>query len=217
MFFQKRVISCPLMYANIPLATPLEKLRFIVVDTETTGFHVSSIDRLIEIGAVPVEGFQVFEKEIFHCYVNPKRQISREITELTSISNEIVQNAPGSLEAIRRFFDFVEEWETVCMVGHYISFDTLVFKSELKREKLNLKNFYTIDTLDVISTIAPSFDMRDLEKYARIFGTRIYERHHAVGDALTTAYLFTELLWQFKQRGNNTWGDLIKAVENKFL
>jgi DNA polymerase III subunit epsilon len=215
MFFQRKNISCPLSYRDIPLSRPIEKLRFMVLDTETTGFHVASADRLIEIGAVPIEGFQVFEHRKYQTFVNPKRQISREITELTSISNEKVKNAPESLEAITDFFDFVEEWETVCMIGHYISFDELVLKSELRRSKLNLKNFYAIDTLDLIGVIAPSYDMRDLERYARIFGTRIYERHSAIGDALTTAYLFTELLWQFKQRGNNTWGELLKATENQ--
>lgn len=210
MFFQRKSITCPLMYADIPLATELEDLRFVVFDTETTGFHVSSIDRLIEIGAVPVKGFQVYDKEYFQTYVNPKRQISREISELTSITDEKVENAPESHEAILQFFDFVESWETVCLVGHYVSFDSLVIKSELKRAKTTVKNIYTIDTLDLIGVISPSYDMRDLERYAKIFGTRIYERHSALGDALTTAYLFVELLWHFKQRGYQTWGELME-------
>lgn len=210
MFFQRKAISCPLTYAEIPLATKLENLRFVVFDTETTGFHVSSSDRLIEIGAVPVEGFQVQDKEYFQTYVNPMRQISREISELTSITDEKVENAPESYEAIQQFFDFVEAWETVCLVGHYVSFDALVIKSELKRAKATVKNIYTIDTIDLIGVISPSYDMRDLERYAKIFGTRIYERHSALGDALTTAYLFVELLWHFKQRGYQTWGELME-------
>lgn len=215
MFFQRKAITCPISYKDISLATPLEDLRFVVFDTETTGFHVSSTDRIIEIGAVAIKGFDVLENESFQTYVNPKRQISREITELTSITDEKVSDAPESTEAIMRFFDYVESWETVCLVGHYVSFDLLAIKSELKREKLNLKNIFAIDTLDLIGYIAPSFDMRDLQRYAQIFGTRIYERHSAMGDALTTAYLFIELLWQFKDRGHKTWGELMKATESQ--
>lgn len=215
MIFRKKGFSCPLTYKDIPFSTPLGELKFVVFDTETTGFHVSSTDRLIEIGAVRVEGFQVVEKESFQTYVNPNRQISREITELTSISTENVEDAPKAMEAIMRFFDFVDSKETVCLVGHYVSFDALVFKSELKREKLNLKNMFTIDTLDLIGFLAPSYDMRDLERYAKVFGTRIYERHTALGDALTTAYLFVELLWQFQQRGLGTWGELMRATDNQ--
>ncbi len=101
-------------------------------------------------------------------------------------------------------------WETFFLGCNYVSFDALVLKSELKREKTTVKNFYTIDTLDLIGVISPSYDMRDLERYAKIFGTRIYERHSALGDALTTAYLFVELLWHFKQRGYQTWGELME-------
>lgn len=215
MFFRRKNVACSLTYENIPLSTPLEDLQFVVFDTETTGFQVSTIDRIIEIGAVPVRGLEVCEKDIFQTYVNPNRQISREITELTSISDERVKAAPQALEAMMSFFDYVESREPVCLVGHYVSFDALAMKSEFKREKLALKNFLTIDTLDLIGFIAPSYDMRDLERYAMAFGTRIYERHSAVGDALTTAYLFVELLLQFKDRGYNTWGELIKATDSQ--
>ncbi len=206
MFFLRKNLSCSLRYETIPLSTPLEDLNFIVFDTETTGFQVSAADRIIEIGAVPVKGFQVQEKDLFQTYVNPKRQISREIKELTSITDEIVIDAPQALEAIQSFFEYVESREAVCLIGHYVSFDALAIKSECRREKLSLKNFLTIDTLDLIGFIAPSCDMRDLERYAMAFGTRIYDRHRAAGDALTTAYLFVELLYQFQQRGHKTWG-----------
>lgn len=215
MFFLRKSITCPLLYQEIPLSTPLEELKFVVFDTETTGFEIATSDRLIEIGAVLVEGFKVEEASSFQTYVNPSRQISREITELTSISNEQVAGAPYALEAISEFFSYVRKQETVSLVGHYISFDALVLKNELKREKLGLKGTFTIDTLDLIGFLAPSYDMRDLEKYARAFGTRMYERHSAVGDAKTTAYLFVELIQQFRDRGYRTWGDLVKATESQ--
>lgn len=215
MFFQRKNISCLLTYDTIPLSTPIDQLNFIVFDTETTGFQVAGADRLIEIGAVPVCGFEVKEADRFQTYVNPERQISREITELTSITNQHVEKAPLAADAISTFFDYVESHEAVCLVGHYVSFDTLVLKSELKREKKSLKKLFTIDTLDLIGFIAPSYDMRDLERYAMAFGTRIYDRHSAIGDALTTAYLFTELLQQFHDRGFRTWGELIKATDSE--
>lgn len=214
MFFLRKTIACPLIYETLPLSTPLEELSYTVFDTEATGFQVSTEDRLIEIGAVQIKGFDVMDHDTFQTFVNPNRQISQEITELTSISNDLVASAPTALEAITNFFHFIRSQESVCLVGHYISFDALVLKSELKREKWTLKKPLTIDTLDLIGFLAPSYDMRDLEKYAQAFGTRIYERHSAVGDALTTAYLFVELLWQFRNRGCCTWGELLKATES---
>lgn len=215
MFFQRQTVTCPISYQSIPLSTPIEDLNFVVFDTETTGFQVTTSDRLIEIGAVTVKGLTVCEDDFFQTYINPKRQISREIVELTSITDEKVSGAPDAVEAVSSFFDFLQSREPVCLVGHYVSFDTLTLKSELRREKLSLKNWFTIDTLDLIGFMAPSYDMRDLHRYAMAFGTRIYERHNAIGDALTTAYLLTELLWQFKVRGFKTWGDLMKATDSQ--
>jgi len=208
-FWRKnKSVNCPLCYDSIPLSTPVEDLTFIVFDTETTGFKVGADDRIIEIGAVPIRGMQVRDEEFFQTYVNPKRQISQEISELTSITADKVEQAPEAIQAIQSFFDYVQSFEAVALVGHYVSFDQLALKHELKRAGRVLKGMQTIDTLDVIGALAPSYDMRDLERYAMIFGTRIYERHSALGDALTTAYLFIELLrlWNAK-----TWGDVISA------
>lgn len=86
----------------------------------------------------------------------------------------------------------------------------LVLKSELKREKLAYRKYLSIDTLDLIGFIAPSYDMRDLERYAMAFNTRIYPCHSAIGDALTTAYLFVELIMHLHDRGIRTLGELAR-------
>ena len=211
MFFQRKEWVCPLAYDSIPLSRPVEELSFVVFDTEATGFRVAGGDRLIEIGAVAVSGLEVREADVFQTFVDPERQISREITELTSISDEMIRNAPPAAKAVSAFFDFIAASDAACLIGHYVSFDQLLLKQEMKRQKISLKNLRAIDTLNMIGFIAPSHDMRDLERYAQAFGTRIYERHRALGDALTTAYLFTELLRQCQERGCSTWGDLLEA------
>ncbi|PLS17754.1 DNA polymerase III subunit epsilon [Bacillus sp. M6-12] len=199
----RKSITCPLI-SGLALSTPLEDLSFTVFDTETTKFKVATEDRLFEIGAVAVKGFTVQEDQQFQIYVNLNRQISREIIELTNITNEMVAGKPAGMEAINQFFEFVRNQESVSLVGHYISFDMFVLQSELMREKLSLKYQNTIDTLDLIGFLAPSYDIRDIERYAMAFNTRIYPRHSAIGEALTTAYLFAELLRQFSERGHKT-------------
>lgn len=197
---------------NLPLSTPIDKLEFTVFDTETTGFNLAKEDRLIEIGAVKVKGMEVVEKSAYQSYVNPNRQIPREITELTGISNEQVEKAPDAMQAIQKLTSLANQ-TSACYVGHYVSFDMHAIKYELKRRNLHWKAPKAIDTLNLIGYIAPSYDMRDLEKYARDFGTRIYQRHSAIGDAMTTAYLFVELLQICRDRGINTWGDLLRIGE----
>jgi len=197
---------------NLPLSTSIDKLEFTVFDTETTGFNLAKEDRLIEIGAVKVKGMEVVEESAYQTYVNPNRQIPREITELTGIANHQVEKAPDAMQAIQKLTSLANQ-TSACYVGHYVSFDMHVIKYELKRRNLHWKAPKAFDTLNLIGYIAPSYDMRDLEKYARDFGTQIYQRHSAIGDAMTTAYLFVELLHICGDRGINTWGDLLRIGE----
>ncbi|BAB07460.1 BH3741 [Halalkalibacterium halodurans C-125] len=201
-----------------PLNTPIRQLAFTVFDTETTGFAVGAGDRLIEVAAVHVEGLEVTDFT-FQTYVNPERNIPAEIEELTGISEDKVKNAPASLPAIESFFRFVEQSGSAAWVGHYASFDVTVLKKELQRYQFSLNVPLLFDTLDLIGYISPSKDMRDLEVYAKQFGTYIYERHQALGDALTTAHLFCELLRHLEARGKTTLADLIdiSSMTNRAL
>lgn len=197
-----------------PLNTPLEQIAFTVFDTETTGFAIGASDRLIEIGAVHVENLTVTD-QTFQTFVNPSRKIPDEIIELTGISNEMVTDSPEGLEAIESFFSFIEMCGSDGFVGHYVSFDLMVLKKELGRRKHTFEEPLSFDTLDLIGFLNPSWDMRDLEHYARTFSTNIYQRHSAIGDALTTAHLFCELLRLIKDRGKNNYGDLLEIVDKK--
>jgi DNA polymerase-3 subunit epsilon len=138
MFWKKRKMTYELD-RKPTLNTPLDELSFTVFDTETTGFAVGAADRLIEIGAVHVENLVVTDKT-FQTYVNPNRLIPDEIVTLTGINNQMVSDAPSSLQAIEDYFAYVEKSGSDGFVGHYISFDLMVLKKELARAK------YTYET-----------------------------------------------------------------------
>ncbi|WP_088104370.1 3'-5' exonuclease [Halalkalibacter urbisdiaboli] len=207
MFWKKQQLNYQLE-KEVPLRTPFRDLTFTIFDTEATGFAISSHDRLIELAAVQVSNLEV-NSNYFQTYVNPQRSIPDDIIELTGITAERVKHAPDSLEAIEQFFQFTEAGNSHALVGHYVSFDMMVLKKELQRHRYRFRPPLCIDTLDLIGYISPSKDMRDLETYAKQFGTRIYERHQALGDAMTTAHLFCELLTMLESYGKGTLADLV--------
>ncbi|MFB4163294.1 PolC-type DNA polymerase III [Alteribacillus sp. JSM 102045] len=210
MFWKKNSLHYQLNN-QLPLNTPLKEISFTVFDTETTGFAIGNKDRMIEIGAVQVEGMEVTDKT-FQTYVDPERNIPREIMNLTGIRQEQVNGAPNSLEAIEAFYKFVEGNDSSGWVGHYLAFDIMVLKKELQRYKFTFDEPLYIDTLDVIGYLNPSWDMRDLTHYALQFGSKIFERHSALGDALTTAHLLVELCYHIRDRGKRTLGDLVEIT-----
>ncbi|PPA69764.1 3'-5' exonuclease [Jeotgalibacillus proteolyticus] len=201
---------------DIPLSTPLDHVNLLVVDTETTGFAIGKEDRLIEVGAVPIVGLKVLEKHIFHSHVNPGRTIPSEITALTSIEDSDVTDAPSAQKVIERLFAFGSEHNVNGMAGHYLSFDMLVLKHELRRSSYKFVQPAAVDTLDLLAYLVPTWEMKDLSYYASVFETRMYDRHSAVGDALTAAYLFCELCERIKERGKGTWGDLLELSSLRF-
>ncbi len=211
MFWKKNKLEYKLNHQP-PLNTRIRDLSFVVFDTETTGFAVGAKDRLIEIGAVKVEGLRVTD-DTFQTYVNPHREIPPNISELTGVYQHHVENAPSSLEAIESFFQYIEDCNCTGWVGHYLSFDVTVLKKELQRHKVTFEQPLYFDTLDLLGYLAPSWDMRDLEDYARNFSTKIFERHSAIGDALTTAHLYVELLRYLEERGKTTLADLIEVTD----
>ncbi|WP_078556973.1 exonuclease domain-containing protein [Bacillus alkalicellulosilyticus] len=212
MFWKKKKFQY-LLDRQPSLNTRLRDMSFTIFDTETTGFSVGAHDRMIELAAVHVQGTTVTDMT-FHTYVNPERDIPHDISTLTGITEDKVKEAPPALDAIEQFFQFTESCESDGWVGHYLSFDLLVLKKELQRQKYTYEQPLSIDTLDMIGYFNPSWDMRDLSSYARTFGTNMFDRHSALGDSLTTAYLFVELLRLLEERGKTTLADLIQITDN---
>ena len=69
--------------------SPLDE-AWIALDLETTGLSPES-DEIIEVGAVKFVGDE--EVETFQSFVNPGRQLSDFITDLTGIVQEDVDSA----------------------------------------------------------------------------------------------------------------------------
>ena len=62
--------------------------EYVALDLETTGLEPAR-DRIIEIGAIKVRNKEVVEE--YGTLINPQMEIPRRITELTGISNKMVQ------------------------------------------------------------------------------------------------------------------------------
>lgn len=215
MFWRKSRLPYTLC-RDLQLNTKLADMSFTVFDTETTGFAIDSHDRLIEIGAVHVEQLTVTDKT-FQTFSNPSREIPAAISKLTSIEQHHVDNAPTPLEAIEKYFQFVDEHESNGWVGHHLQFDTLILKKELQREKHLYDIPSTFDTFELIEYLMPNSPHLDLEAYANRFGTPIFERHRALGDALTTAHLFVEIIKRLEQCGIKTFADLLRIKQKSLI
>ena len=77
---------------------------YVVVDIETTGLS-PQYDEIIEIAAIK---YKFGEKaDVFSTLVKPEYKINEYITELTGITNEMVETAPKISDCITDFKEFI--------------------------------------------------------------------------------------------------------------
>ena len=92
-------------------------------------------------GAVIVKNGEVVEE--FDTFVKPGKPITPKITELTGITNEMVDNAPSEAEALKAFLEFADGRILVAHNAH--SFDIRFLRAAAKRSGIEFEPTY-IDT-----------------------------------------------------------------------
>jgi len=159
---------------------------FVVFDIETTGFSKVN-DRIIEIGAVKVAGGEIIDR--FSTFVNPGMPIPDHITELTSITDEMVADAPFIKDVIDEFFEFCGD---SVLVAHNASFDIGFILQNAQRLGIE-KEFTYIDTVGLSRILLPDLSRYRLNNVAKALGVSLENHHRAVDDAEATAEIFLKL------------------------
>ena len=91
---------------------------YICFDLETTGLNVES-DEIIEVGAVKVVEGRLTEQ--FTCFVNIHKPLSPFISDLTGISDAMLQREGYEKQAvIEEFVKFCDGYD---LLGHNLMFD----------------------------------------------------------------------------------------------
>lgn len=104
-------------------------MRQIFLDTETTGLHADSGDRIIEIGAIELDSRERTGRE-FHRYLQPDKRIDAGATEVHGITNEQLVDCPRFAEIAKDFIDFVRGAQ---LVAHNADFDIGFLDAEIAR------------------------------------------------------------------------------------
>ncbi len=104
-------------------------MRYVVLDTETTGLSPEQGHRVIEIGAVELSDRQASGRT-FHVYLNPDREVDAGALEVHGLSNEFLADKPRFEAVVDDFLAFVAEAE---LIIHNAAFDVGFLNAELAR------------------------------------------------------------------------------------
>ncbi len=167
---------------------------FVVFDIETTGFSPIH-NRIIEIGAVRIRGGKI--ADTFSSFVNPRVPIPFEIEKLTSINDEMVQDAPEIEEVLPAFLKFAEG---AVMVAHNADFDMSFIRENAKRQGIRRNDTY-VDTVALSRALLPNQAKHTLDAVAKSMGVSLENHHRAVDDAAATAEIFEKFLARLRKDG----------------
>ncbi len=167
-------------------------MREIVLDTETTGFDPFSGDRIVEIGALELEG-HVPTGAKFHEYINPERGMPNEAFQVHGLGDDFLRGKPKFAAIGQKFLDFIQDSK---LIIHNASFDMKFLNAELKWMKLpEIPMTQALDTLLIARKKFPG-SPASLDALCRRFGITSFERdlHGALLDSEILAEVYLELI-----------------------
>jgi DNA polymerase-3 subunit epsilon len=160
---------------------------YAIVDIETTGGS-SRIEKITEIAVYLHDGDSITDE--FVSLINPERNIPYFITNLTGITNEMVEDAPRFYEIAKKL---IELTEGRTFVAHNARFDYSFIRQEYKSLGFNFKR-NILDTVALSRKLIPGHKSYSLGNICKDLNISINGRHRAAGDALATVKLFEILM-----------------------
>ncbi|MEM9990943.1 MAG: exonuclease domain-containing protein [Bacteroidota bacterium] len=160
---------------------------YAIIDIETTGGKAQR-HRITEIAIVLHDGQQVIDQ--WESLLDPEMPIPYGITQLTGITQEMVQGKPKFYEVAKKI---VEMTQGAIFVAHNVRFDYGFIREEFKR----LGYTYTrkqLCTVRLSRQAFPGLKSYSLGKLIKHFKIKVNGRHRAMADTLATVQLLEKIL-----------------------
>ena len=189
----------------------IEEVKFICLDTETTGLDALNGGRICEIAVLGSQGGE--RCGAYATLLNPGIYISPEVTAIHGITNDMVKNAPKFEDIALNLIDFLQDNAVVC---HNADFDISFLRREFDFIGLNMPRVTVLDTLKFARTHG-SFSRNRLGIIAQELGFSCEGWHRAMADTIMTEKIFYYFISKFKEMGAETLGDLIALQSKKVI
>lgn len=169
--------------------SPLAHTRFVVIDTETTGYRAYAGDEIVSIALLELQGVEPTGRELI-TLVNPRRPIPPESTAIHRITNADVADAPVIEDVLQDVIRFIGD---SVLIGHHVPFDIRFLNKTLQQQFLCRLRHPWLDTMMMYLAVSGRMGHYTLDEVAQFCRVEICDRHTAYGDALTTAAVFKRL------------------------
>lgn len=121
----------------------------VIIDTEVTGLYPKDGHKMVEIAAIEIDKNDIQTGVAFHAYINPMRNVPKEIVALHGLDYKFLKNYPTFAVYKEEFLHFIKGKE---IIGHNVQFDLSFINNEIGFE---LPNKIT-DTLEMAREAFPN-------------------------------------------------------------
>jgi DNA polymerase III epsilon subunit-like protein len=160
---------------------------WVILDLETTGHNPQRGAEVIEIALYKVQGATLIEG--FVSFLRPSRPLPFWVTELTGISDPMVEDAPTASELIPRVIEFIGD---LPFVAHNLSFDGRFLRYLTGELGLPFPSGIPICSLKLARRIYP-FRSHSLRSLSRELYLSLVPSHRAERDVLATWAVLLDL------------------------
>ena len=183
---------------------PLDELRFIVLDAETTGFDVNK-DRLLSLAVVPLRGREIGIADIRSWLIFQPSPGVTDAARIHCILPSDTRTGQPESQVMEELLPFLRG---AIVVGHHVHFDAALISHAFRRRfNVDLRN-PLLDTAELAQIAVDAFARTGyanqrpptLDEVCSHLEIATTERHTAPGDAFTTAELFLLLCARLRQQ-----------------
>lgn len=160
---------------------------FVIVDLETTGLSPKNSE-IIEIGAIKVIDNKVVDT--MDVFVRPSRPLSWFTTNLTGITNEMVDEGLSAKEALKVFDEFSFGMR---LMAHNANFDMSFLDVYMKKELGKGVRMDSMDTLLLSRAIVKDVPNYKLETLANRFNIDYSGAHRSLRDCEITLDVYNNI------------------------
>ena len=170
---------------------------YVLVDIETTGLSPQT-DEIIEIGAIKVKENKIVDQ--YDSLIRIDYPLNPFITNLTGITNEMLQKGKDSIQVLEEFMEFTGK---DIIMGHNVNFDInfIYDKCEIYLDSY-LKNDF-VDTMRIAKKVIPNCKNYKLGTLAQMFDVDYKNAHRGLKDVEITYEVYNKL--KEYDRGEEIW------------
>ncbi|WP_226034911.1 PolC-type DNA polymerase III [Aquibacillus saliphilus] len=173
----------------------LSEATYAVFDVETTGLS-AVYDTIIELAAVKIKDGQIIDR--FESFANPHHPLSQTTTDLTGITDDMVNDAPEIGDVIKDFHQWMGD---DILVAHNASFDMGFLNEGLRKVDYDKASNPVIDTLELARFLFPDNKNHRLNTLCKLLDIELTQHHRAIYDAEATGYLLWKLIKKVNEKG----------------